>query len=205
MALTDQKITDGDISAYGVAAAPDQLSGTIAENKRVFDRLIRDSIKQKFNALIDALRANTAAAELGAVNAAGDATNVNAYLQALERAGVGAGNVPAGGAAGKALVKGSAADYDTQWYTLREPYRHIFAAADWTAPIASGDPYTLSVPAAVHGIATLAGCNFRALAGGAYRVNVWAVIGAWATQDVSTGDVTLHSAGAFDGDVLLFS
>lgn len=55
MALTDKKITDNDISTKGVQGAPDKLTGTAAENKALFDRLIREAVKEKFNALIDEL------------------------------------------------------------------------------------------------------------------------------------------------------
>jgi len=55
MALADYKITDDQISAKGVVAAPDQLTGTAAENKAVFDRLIREAVKGDLNGLIDAL------------------------------------------------------------------------------------------------------------------------------------------------------
>ena len=53
MALADYKITDTDVSTNGVAAAPDKLTGSAAENKAVFDRLIRECVKGNFNALID--------------------------------------------------------------------------------------------------------------------------------------------------------
>lgn len=55
MALTDFKITDLDVSGKGVVAAPDQLSGTATENKKIFDRLIREVVKEEYNGLIDAL------------------------------------------------------------------------------------------------------------------------------------------------------
>lgn len=55
MALTDYKITGGEISTYGVVSAPDKLQGTAQENKAVFDKLIRESVAGDFNGLIDAL------------------------------------------------------------------------------------------------------------------------------------------------------
>ena len=57
MAITDFKITDADVSGKGVVAAPDQLNGTATENKRIFDRLIREVVKEEHNGLIDALAA----------------------------------------------------------------------------------------------------------------------------------------------------
>ena len=55
MSLQDYKITDSDISEKGVVAAPDKLTGTVQENKKIFDRLIRETVKGHYNDLIDAL------------------------------------------------------------------------------------------------------------------------------------------------------
>jgi len=55
MSLGDYKLTDNDVSTKGVVAAPDRLTGTATENKRVFDRLIRDAFKGLYNGLIDVL------------------------------------------------------------------------------------------------------------------------------------------------------
>ena len=60
MALTDYKITDGDVSTKGVSGAPDKLTGTAAENKALFDRLIAEVVKEKLNDLIDELAAELA-------------------------------------------------------------------------------------------------------------------------------------------------
>lgn len=55
MALTDYKITDAQVSTKGVVSAPDKLTGTAQENKAVFDKLIREAVKNDLNGLIDAL------------------------------------------------------------------------------------------------------------------------------------------------------
>lgn len=65
MALTDYKITDANIAAKGVVAAPDKLTGTAAQNKAVFDRLIREVIKDDFNNLIMLLAGFSGASEIG--------------------------------------------------------------------------------------------------------------------------------------------
>lgn len=65
MGLLDHLITSEDITTFGVVAAPDRMTGTAEENKKVFDRLIRDSVKGDFNAIINLLVAATAASELG--------------------------------------------------------------------------------------------------------------------------------------------
>lgn len=62
MALSEKKITESQIASNGVVSAPDKLSGTAAENKAVFDKLIRAAVAPQYNALID---------ELGSANGAG--------------------------------------------------------------------------------------------------------------------------------------
>ena len=66
MAFSDHKITSGDVAAYGVIAAPDKLTGSATENKRVFDRLIREAVAELFNGLIDELEGTSGAAGVGA-------------------------------------------------------------------------------------------------------------------------------------------
>ena len=55
MSLTEHKLTQENIRQYGVVAAPDRLTGTAQENKKLFDRLIREVFAGDFNALIDEL------------------------------------------------------------------------------------------------------------------------------------------------------
>ena len=57
MSLDKLKLREEDIAAMGVCAAPDKLTGTAAENKAIFDRLIKESFSQKYNELIDRLGA----------------------------------------------------------------------------------------------------------------------------------------------------
>ena len=65
MAILDKKITDTDVLQKGVISAPDRLTGSAQENKAVFDRLIRDSVKESYNGLIDELIAPTGADQIG--------------------------------------------------------------------------------------------------------------------------------------------
>ena len=51
------KITEGQIAQYGVVASPDILTGTPAQNKAEFDRLVRELVAVVVNELVDA--ANT--------------------------------------------------------------------------------------------------------------------------------------------------
>ncbi len=52
MATTDYIITQEEINAVHVAAQPDKLQGTAAQNKRVFDNYC-DMIARKFNAFVN--------------------------------------------------------------------------------------------------------------------------------------------------------
>ena len=52
MALTDYQITAAELAAKGVVSAADTLTGTPAQNKAVFDRLITEVVAVKFNQLI---------------------------------------------------------------------------------------------------------------------------------------------------------
>lgn len=64
--ILDKKITDAQLSASGVVSAPDKLTGTAAENKAVFDRLVREAVAANMNGLIDDLAASTGADNIGA-------------------------------------------------------------------------------------------------------------------------------------------
>ena len=55
MAIQDKKISDEMIQTKGVVAAPDRLTGSAEENKKVFDRLIREAVAPTFNGLVDEL------------------------------------------------------------------------------------------------------------------------------------------------------
>ena len=52
MAITDYKITDGEVNGNKVESAPDVLSNTPSENKKIFDKLVKVFIA-KYNDLID--------------------------------------------------------------------------------------------------------------------------------------------------------
>ena len=60
-----------------------KLTGSAQENKRVFDILIEEVVKTKFNALIDELMAITATTQIGADVQGLTSTNVNAALAEL--------------------------------------------------------------------------------------------------------------------------
>ena len=84
MAFDDYKITENDENTTGVVSQPDTLTGTVQQNKAVFDALPR-LIIDRLNSLIDAIQAQASAAELGAAPFEGvEATTVQAALQALQ-------------------------------------------------------------------------------------------------------------------------
>lgn len=53
MSIRDLKITDAQINEKGVIASPDTLTGTADENKRVFDRLVRECVAPQFNEIVE--------------------------------------------------------------------------------------------------------------------------------------------------------
>lgn len=65
MAFTDNKITEADIASHGVQSQPNKLTGTAAQNKLAFDKLVTEIVKEKLNALIDELLASGAAGQIG--------------------------------------------------------------------------------------------------------------------------------------------
>ena len=71
MSLASYKITDAAVDRSGVIAAPDKLTGTAAQNKMVFDRLIRETVKELFNGLIDTLAGAGGASEIGTAEIGG--------------------------------------------------------------------------------------------------------------------------------------
>lgn len=71
MSIANYRITDAAIAEKGVIAAPDKLTGTAAQNKMLFDRLIREAVKSLFNSLIDTLASADGASEIGVTEIGG--------------------------------------------------------------------------------------------------------------------------------------
>lgn len=65
MSIQEQKITQEAIAANGVQSQADKLTGTAAQNKKVFDALVTAVVREKFNALLDELTGSGCAAQLG--------------------------------------------------------------------------------------------------------------------------------------------
>ena len=65
MALKERKITEAGINAHGVVSAPDRLTGTAAENKRVFDQLVRSLVAECVNGIVDELTGESGAEQIG--------------------------------------------------------------------------------------------------------------------------------------------
>ena len=65
MALRDRKIGSEQIAQNGIVAAPDRLVGSASENKKVFDRLVREIVAGCLNGVVDDLAGEGGAGELG--------------------------------------------------------------------------------------------------------------------------------------------
>ena len=88
MSIQEQKITEAAIAANGVQSRPDKLTGTAAQNKKVFDALVTAVVREKFNALLDELTGTTAAAQFGITTIPGfSAGNVQTALEQIVQAG----------------------------------------------------------------------------------------------------------------------
>ncbi len=84
MSIQNQKITEAAIAASGVQSQPDKLTGTAAQNKKVFDNLVTAVVREKFNALLDELTGAAAAGQLGIETIPGfSADNIQAALEQI--------------------------------------------------------------------------------------------------------------------------
>ena len=84
MSIQEQKITDAAVAANGVQSRPDKLTGTAAQNKKVFDNLVTAVVKARFNALIDELTGAGAAGQLGIATISGfSADNIQSALEEI--------------------------------------------------------------------------------------------------------------------------
>ena len=87
MSIQEQKITEAAIAANGVQSRPDKLTGTAAQNKKVFDALVMAVVKERFNALLDELTGTGAAEQLGITTIPGfSAGNVQTALEQIVQA-----------------------------------------------------------------------------------------------------------------------
>lgn len=87
MSIQEQKITEAAIAANGVQSQPDKLTGTAAQNKKVFDALVTAVVREKFNALLDELTGTGAAAQLGITTIPGfSAGNIQTALEQIVQA-----------------------------------------------------------------------------------------------------------------------
>lgn len=140
------KITDNQIANYGVVAAPDKLTGTATENKKVFDRLVREIVTVQYNALVDALTAESGAGEIGAAVEGLDGETVQELLSALkeyiDNITLQSGSVSSVfGRAGNIVAQ--AGDYTAEMVGAARPsisHTATLAASGW-----SGGSYTLAV------------------------------------------------------------
>ena len=84
MSIQEQKITQEAIAANGVQSQADKLTGTAAQNKKVFDALVTAVVREKFNALLAELTGSGCAAQLGISTITGlSAETVQAALEQI--------------------------------------------------------------------------------------------------------------------------
>ena len=84
MSIQEQKITQEAIAANGVQSQADKLTGTAAQNKKVFDALVTAVVRAKFNALLNELTGSGCAAQLGISTITGlSAETVQAALEQI--------------------------------------------------------------------------------------------------------------------------
>jgi len=86
MSLENFKITDEQILKNGVVSAPDKLTGNAAENKALFDNLIRAIVRESVNNIIDILVSSKGASALGAMTLDGYGINLQELLNLIESA-----------------------------------------------------------------------------------------------------------------------
>ena len=87
MSIQEQKITEAAVAESGVQSQHDKLTGTAAQNKKVFDNLVTAVVREKFNALLDELTGAAAAAQLGITTIPGfSAGNVQTALEQIVQA-----------------------------------------------------------------------------------------------------------------------
>ena len=87
MSIQEQKITPEAIAENGVQSQADKLTGTAAQNKKVFDNLVTAVVREKFNALLDELTGSTAAAQLGVATIPGfSAADIQTALEQIAKA-----------------------------------------------------------------------------------------------------------------------
>ena len=87
MSIQDKKITDAAVAAAGVQSQPDKLTGTAAQNKKVFDNLVTAVVKTAVNGLIDELTGSNAAAQLGIQTIPGfSAADIQTALEQIVKA-----------------------------------------------------------------------------------------------------------------------
>ncbi|MBP3510305.1 leucine-rich repeat protein [Oscillibacter sp.] len=79
-----EKITEQQMNEKGVCAAPDILNGTPAENKNIFDRMVRQVVAPAYNACVDAVETINAQQKQWGEAEAGRVTAENGRVTAEE-------------------------------------------------------------------------------------------------------------------------
>lgn len=176
--ILDRKITDAQLSSYGVVSAPDKLTGTAQENKAVFDKLVKEAVAADVNGLIDDLTASTGADNIGANLSGAPGETIQDALSSLQ-------DTKVDKVAGKAL---STNDYDN---TEKAKVAEIDNKADKTDVLTktNATPFT---PTGDYQPATKKYADELALSAGA----VTSVFGRSGAVMAQAGDYTPQMVGA---------
>ncbi len=84
MSIKDQKITSKQLEGLGISSAPDRLTGTAAENKALFDRLVKEAVAPSVNGIVEVLSGTEGAVNIGTEVEGLNGTNVGAVLTELK-------------------------------------------------------------------------------------------------------------------------
>ena len=175
MSIQEQKITEAAIAANGVQSQPDKLTGTAAQNKKVFDALVTAVVRERFNALLDELTGTGAAGQLGITTISGfSADNIQSALEEII-------------VAMQEITQGSVMDGSITLAKL---------AAEVTAAALGGAPASHTHAASAITSGTLAAARIPALTGDNLAS------GAVTAAKIASGAVTSDkiAAGAVDAD-----
>ena len=79
MSLENLKITQSQIVNNGVSSAPDKLTGSAAENKAVFDNLVKTIVANSINEIINTLTSPSGAQSVGMQDLYGEQADLNVF------------------------------------------------------------------------------------------------------------------------------
>ena len=79
MSLESLKITQSQVVKNGVSSAPDKLTGSAADNKAVFDNLVKTIVANSINKIINILTSSSGAQSIGMQDLYGEQDGLNVF------------------------------------------------------------------------------------------------------------------------------